>query len=217
MLRRLDLYGLALESVKVQDAETLAALEAYSAGVNAWIEQINTGARGRGAPEFWLFEPEIAAWAPADSIAILKLMALQLTDQAELEVKRARLSMLLTPERLADILPRRRARGLRRCRITRHWCPARCGGEGRAGAAGRPAAVALPGGRHGGRVERLGRHGGTVGRGRRAFGQRPAPGLTAPTIWYLARLELASGGVIGGTLRGCRPCWWGAPTRWAGA
>ena len=37
LLRRLDLYGLALESVAAQDPETLAALEAYSAGVNAWI------------------------------------------------------------------------------------------------------------------------------------------------------------------------------------
>jgi penicillin G amidase len=63
LMRRLDLYGLALQSVEVQDAETLAALKAYSAGVNAWINQINAGARGRGAPEFFLFSSEIAAWA----------------------------------------------------------------------------------------------------------------------------------------------------------
>ncbi len=30
----------------------------------------------------------------------------------------------------------------------------------------------------------------------------PHLGLTAPTIWYLARLELESGGVIGGTIPG---------------
>ena len=71
LMRRLDLYGLALQSVQAQDAETLAALEAYAAGVNAWIGQVNSGARGRGAPEFFLFEPEISVWAPADSIAIL--------------------------------------------------------------------------------------------------------------------------------------------------
>jgi penicillin amidase len=58
-MRRLDLYGLALDSVKAQDAETLAP-EAYSAGVNAWIAEVNKGARGRGAPEFWLFSPEIS-------------------------------------------------------------------------------------------------------------------------------------------------------------
>jgi penicillin G amidase len=46
LMRRLDLYGLALQSVEAQDAETKAALEAYAAGVNAWIGEINAGARG---------------------------------------------------------------------------------------------------------------------------------------------------------------------------
>ena len=43
LMRRYDLYGLALQSVQAQDPETLAALEAYSAGVNAWIEEVNKG------------------------------------------------------------------------------------------------------------------------------------------------------------------------------
>ena len=105
LMRRLDLYGLSLQSVAAQDPETLAALRAYSAGVNAWIGEINNGARGRGAPEFFLFQPEISAWAPADSIAILKLMALQLGDAAQNEVLRARISLLLPQDRLVDILP----------------------------------------------------------------------------------------------------------------
>jgi penicillin amidase len=37
LLRRLDLYGLALQSVAAQDPDHEGALEAYSAGVNAWI------------------------------------------------------------------------------------------------------------------------------------------------------------------------------------
>ena len=64
MLRRLDLYTLAQSSVTAQDAPTITALEAYSAGVNAWITQVNVGARGRGAPEFFFFSNEIAAWQP---------------------------------------------------------------------------------------------------------------------------------------------------------
>ena len=83
LLRRYDLYNLALSSVAAQDPDTLAALQAYSAGVNAWIAEINSGARGRGAPEFFIFSNEIAAWSPADSIAIVKLMALQLSDHAQ--------------------------------------------------------------------------------------------------------------------------------------
>ena len=105
LLRRFDLYGLSVQSVAVQSPGTKAALEAYSAGVNAWITQVNIGARGRGAPEFFFFSNEIAAWQPADSIAIIKLMALQLSSHLEAEVLRARMSLLLPPERLRDVLP----------------------------------------------------------------------------------------------------------------
>ena len=62
-------------------------------------------ALGRGAPEFFLFTQEIAPWLPADSIAVQKLMALQMTDKAALETLRASLSLRLPPERLNDILP----------------------------------------------------------------------------------------------------------------
>jgi penicillin G amidase len=55
LMRRYDLYGLALQSVAVQDAPAQAALEAYARGVNAWIGS-EPGARGRGAPEFFLFQ-----------------------------------------------------------------------------------------------------------------------------------------------------------------
>jgi penicillin amidase len=95
ILRRYDIYGLALKSADAQDAPTKRALAAYANGVNAWIGQVNSGARGRGAPEFFLFEPEIAVWQPADSIAILKLMALQLSTHMTSEVRRARASLLL--------------------------------------------------------------------------------------------------------------------------
>ncbi|NCT11892.1 MAG: penicillin acylase family protein, partial [Rhodobacterales bacterium] len=88
LLRRLDLYGLATSSVAAQDAPTLAALEAYADGVNAWLAEVNSGARGRGAPEMWIFNHPVAPWQPADSLAILKLMALQLSSHLEAEVLR---------------------------------------------------------------------------------------------------------------------------------
>ncbi|MFV2035527.1 MAG: penicillin acylase family protein, partial [Halocynthiibacter sp.] len=105
LLRRLDLYNLAQQSVAAQDEATLDALDAYSAGVNAWLQTVNAGAFGRGAPEFFLFPAEIAPWQPADSIAIIKLMALRLSSQLEGEVLRARLSLILPDERLLDIVP----------------------------------------------------------------------------------------------------------------
>ncbi len=105
LMRRFDLYGLAQSSVAAQDAATQAALTAYADGVNAWLGEVNEGARGRGAPEMWLFNHPIAPWVPADSIAILKLMSVQLQSHLEAEVLRARVSLMLPSERVADILP----------------------------------------------------------------------------------------------------------------
>ncbi|MGL4309929.1 MAG: penicillin acylase family protein, partial [Paracoccaceae bacterium] len=105
LMRRLDIYGLAVSSLAAQDDETRAALDAYSRGVNAWIDIVNRDALGRGAPEFFLFSNEIAVWQPADSIAILKLLAVQMSSHLQSEVLRARISLLLPEERVADILP----------------------------------------------------------------------------------------------------------------
>jgi len=201
LMRRLDLYALSLQSVKAQDAETIAALEAYAAGVNAWINQINDGARGRGAPEFFLFSSEIAAWAPADSIAILKLMALQLTGSAQTEVLRARTSLLLSPDRLGDILPDDPGQGVAALPDYAALVPgvkpaftpldfalgplSPVADSGMAGASN--AWAALPG---------------RSAAGGSLLANDPHLGLTAPTIWYLARLGLQSGGVIGGTIPG---------------
>jgi penicillin G amidase len=201
LMRRLDLYGLAIDSVAAQDPKTLAALEAYAAGVNAWIGEINQGARGRGAPEFFLFPPEIAAWAPADSIAILKLMALQLTGGVQNEVLRARVSLLLPEERLTDILPDDPGQGVAALPDYADLVPGVVPlGDPLQFALGPLSPVAEPG-----RAGASNSWAATPARsaaGGSLLANDPHLGLTAPTIWYLARLELAGGGVIGGTIPG---------------
>ena len=98
-------FGARLAAGDRRVDEAGAALEAYSDGVNAWLRTVQAKALGRGAPEFFLFSPDIAPWTPADSLAIQKLLALQLTDKAGIETLRARLSLVLPPERVRDILP----------------------------------------------------------------------------------------------------------------
>ena len=202
LMRRYDLYGLAQQSVAVQDAPTMEALEAYASGVNSWIAQVNKDARGRGAPEMFLFSSEIAAWQPADSIAVLKLMALQLSGHLQEEVLRARVSLLLPAGRVADILPDDPTQGVMALPdyaalvpgVVPSSAPLRMASDdplspfperGMAGAsnawAAAPARSAA---------------GGTL------LANDPHLGFTAPTVWYLARLELQSGGVIGGTIPG---------------
>ncbi len=200
LLRRFDLYGLATRAVEAQDRPTQDALDAYSEGVNAWLREVNAGARGRGAPEMWLFPQAIAPWQPADSIAVLKLMALQLNGHLDAEVLRARVSLVLEPERVADILPDAPGPGVAALPEYASLVPdvepsfATMGprdalfpnqGPAFAGASNAWAAG----------VSRS-----TTGS--TLLANDPHLGLSAPSLFYLARLELSTGGVIGGTIPG---------------
>ncbi|MGH1354928.1 MAG: penicillin acylase family protein [Thalassovita sp.] len=202
LLRRFDLYTAAQRSVSAQDDRTQTALRAYSAGVNARINEINRDALGRGAPEMFLFNASIAPWTPADSIALVKLMSVQLSGQLETEVLRARTSLLLPDaDRLADILPDAPGSGIAALasyaslfdaplpryaqghRIDDPLSPfprKELAGASNAWAAATHRSAA----------------GGTL------LANDPHLGFSAPTLWYLARLQLQDGGVIGATIPG---------------
>ncbi|ARE38403.1 Penicillin amidase family protein [Rhodovulum sp. P5] len=201
-LRRLDIYGLSRSSVNALEPETLAALEAYARGVNAWIATVNRDARGRGAPEFFLFPPEVAYWQPADSIAIMKLMSLQMSDQLDIEVLRARVSLLLDEARVRDLLPDAPGTGLMDlpdyAELAPGVLPDTAPVHRLAGTTFTPLAqLSLSGASNSwAAAPRRSAAGGTL------LANDPHLGLSAPSIWYLARLELSSGGVIGGTIPG---------------
>ena len=201
LLRRYDLYTLAQSSVAAQDDPTKAALIAYSRGVNAWIGQINQNALGRGAPEFFLFSNEIAAWQPADSIAIIKLMALQLSAHLEFEVLRARVSLLLSDDRLRDILPDDTGAGITAlpdyASLMPDLAPNVTAPQYALGPLSPFPSRALAGASNAwAAAPDRSAVGGSL------LANDPHLGFTAPTIWYLARMELSTGGVIGATLPG---------------
>ena len=105
-VRRLNIYSLAQKSVIVQDNRTQRALESYAAGINARFKEINLKSLGRGAPELLLYNIPLASWHPADSIALLKLFALNSSNHYAKEILRARtLITLPDPKRVKDILP----------------------------------------------------------------------------------------------------------------
>ncbi len=202
LMRRLDLYTLSLSSVPAQDDYTKAALQAYADGVNAWIGQVNKGALGRGAPEFFLFSSSIDAWAPADSIAIIKLMALQLSSHLDSEVLRAEMSMTVGPARLKDILPDDDGAAVatlpqyselmpgvmpapphRMAELDQPLSPFHS--QALAGASNAWAAAPS-----------------RSAAGGSLLANDPHLDFTAPSIWYLARLHLQSGDVIGATIPG---------------
>ncbi|UWQ47574.1 penicillin acylase family protein [Leisingera aquaemixtae] len=202
-LRRLDLYRLAQQSVEVQSPEAMAALKSYAAGVNARLLEINEDALGRGAPEMFLFGMPLPPWQPADSIAIMKLMALQLSGHMREEVLRARTSLALNDEtRIKDILPDAPGTGITALPEYAELVPGArqfasadsteedsllfpVAPRGLAGASNAWAAA-----------PNRSAAGGTL------LANDPHLGLSAPGVWYLARLELGTGGVIGGTIPG---------------
>ncbi|KUJ86079.1 penicillin acylase [Ruegeria marisrubri] len=202
LLRRLDLYRLALQSVEAQDDYTKAALKAYAAGVNARLAEVNEEALGRGAPEMFLFNAPVAPWQPGDSIAIIKLMGLQLSGHLEEEVLRARTSLMLEdPARLSDILPDDPGSGiaalpeyaslfpdLPRYAETIPMPEDPLSPFPRRGLAGASNAWTAAPSRSA--------SGGTL------LANDPHMGFSAPAAWYLARLELANGGVIGASIPG---------------
>jgi penicillin G amidase len=200
LMRRLDLYGLATSSVGAQDDATRAALEAYSRGVNEWIRVVNAEAKGRGAPEFFLFESQIAYWQPADSIAIMKLMALQLSSHVQAEVLRARVS-LLSQDWVRDLLPDVPGPGTAALPPYASLVP----GVPRSYAALRPDTDPLSPLRDADFAGASNVWAAAPSRsaaGGSLLANDPHMELTAPSVWYLARLELKSGGVIGGTIPG---------------
>lgn len=202
LMRRFDLYTLSVQSAEALDPATHAMLEAYSAGVNARLEQINAEALGRGAPEMMLFNAPMAPWRPADSIAINKLLAVQSSNHLEAEVIRARTSLALPDaDRLNDILPASPGSGVAALPEYATLAPGLPQFAGhmrpdphplspflrRAFAGASNAWAAAPS---------RSASGGTL------LANDPHRAFSAPGAWYLARLQLASGGVIGGTIPG---------------
>ncbi|MGR3812782.1 MAG: penicillin acylase family protein [Cognatishimia activa] len=202
LLRRLGIYTLAVSSVESLSERSRVLMTAYANGVNARITEVNEESLGRGAPEMFIFNAPIAPWRVADSISIQKLMSLQLAGHLDEEVLRARVSLALSDEtRLKDILPDHPGKGVadlpefaqlvpgvpkyvQTAELKSHPLspfPER----GLAGASNAWAAAPA-----------RSASGGTL------MANDPHLGLTAPAIWYLARLELSSGGVIGGTIPG---------------
>ncbi len=201
-IRRLDLYALAVASVDVQSEQTLTFLEAYAAGVNAQIAQVNTQALGRGAPEMWLFNHAISPWRPADSLAVAKLMGLQLSGHLDEEILLARTSLALTdPKRVQDLLPDAPGAGV--AALPEYASIAKDLPKFAAGSSKEvhPLSTFKPRGLTGASnawaaAPTRSASGGTL------LANDPHLGFSAPAIWYLARLELQTGGVIGGTIPG---------------
>jgi penicillin amidase len=101
MMRTLGLYRLAEGTVQRLSPGARATVEAYAAGVNAYI------ARHRGAwpPEFYLLRYRPERWTPADSLVWGRMMGLFLSRNWHEEALRAVLAKRLSAAQLELLFP----------------------------------------------------------------------------------------------------------------
>jgi penicillin amidase len=185
-VRTLGLLQHAEADLAALPADARDILEAYAAGVNAWIAE-----RGRfAAPEFLILgAPE--PWKPVDSLLWGKVMGLWLSGNWRTETERARLATLLSPERLQQLWPSDDS-------------------------AGRPDLAALPdAARFAGLLAATPRWGEDAPlpesasnawavapshsvTGGALLAADPHLALQAPALWYLARIELPGGRFLAG-------------------
>lgn len=101
-MRLLGARRLAEASLAKMRSDTRAALNAYAAGVNAWLETRD----GPLPPEFAILGIEPEPWTPVDSLGWGALMSLTLSGNWSGELLRARLYKTLSPAQVDDLYPR---------------------------------------------------------------------------------------------------------------
>ena len=175
--------------------DAVGVLHAYSAGINAWLATRS----GALPPEFVLLGYEPEPWLPKDSLARAGVKLANLVWEWENEGLRGALAARLSPTQLSDLFPEDVDGAL--------------SGAGRAGTlAGRAAVAAqwkslwkaMSGGS---RSESQASNAWAVAGGRTASGlpilaSDPHLALTAPGLWYLARLEAPGLSLAGATVPG---------------
>ena len=97
-LRTIGIRDQAERSIGRLDSVTRAGLDAYAAGVNAFLAT----RRGALPPEFVFFRHEPEPWTPADSVAWVKMMAWDLSGNWSTELARLRLLRRLSPQQIAE-------------------------------------------------------------------------------------------------------------------
>ena len=195
LMLRYNIYGVASQSLSFQNPKTLEALEAYSKGVNSWIEIIEGKGLGQGAPERIIFPLPLEKWTPVDSLAILNLQSVSLASHLTKEVLGQRILdklgleelRQLNPELLPEYFEKNSSEFANATNLNTSLRTENFIFQPPFNASGSNAWVISP--------EK------TV-TNKSILANDPHLDLSAPSIWYLVRLELSSGGVIGATIPG---------------
>jgi len=197
-LRTLGLRRAAEANLRALDAETRRMLEAYAAGINAFLASAPVL-----PPEFWITGTQPEPWTPADSIAWMKVMAWDLGGNWRNEVLRMRLAKTLPLARIQEFVAP--YPGEAPPEITD--LKTLYGALEREGVQLAEDGIRLAELAPGVQPEGIGSNNWVVSGARTASGKPllandPHLGLTAPPVWYFAHLSVAGAIMIGATLPG---------------
>jgi penicillin G amidase len=187
--RTLGIYRLAEQQYALLSPELRAELDAYAAGVNAYLAQH----RGAWPIEYYLLRAEPEPWRPADTLVWAKLMDLQLAGSFYREVLHARLAQRLKPPELAVLYPPYPGDAP----VTLGDVAALRGLPLDALYAALPADAAPVYASNNWVVD--GKH---TQSGKPLLANDPHLGLSAPSVWYLARMETPDASLAGVTSPG---------------
>ena len=190
LMRTLGIARMAGRIVARLDPATVASLEAYAAGVNAFLDSDPV------LPvEFQVFRIKPERWKPADSMGWLLVMAWDLSTNWRTELARVRLAAKLGRERAGELIPPYPGDA--------PWplpdfkaLYAEIDSDARALLAATPP-----------HEEGVGSNNWVVSGARSETGKPllandPHLGLQAPSLWYLAHIATPQANVVGGTLPG---------------
>ena len=200
-IRRLDLYNLARSSAKHQSEQTKSILRAYSNGVNARVKEINEKALGRGSPEMFLYPNEFSFWQPSDSIAIFKLLSLKMTGHIDAEITHAKALLAVdNKDMLSALLPDAPGSPINKLQnikeLSSNFLHYSNNKENFTDLFTFPSFELAGASNVFGATKERSAAGGPL------LANDPHFELSAPSLFYLARLQLKNGGIIGASVPG---------------
>ncbi|HUQ28540.1 MAG TPA: penicillin acylase family protein [Usitatibacter sp.] len=190
LMRTLGMARMAERIVARLDRETVAHLEAYAAGVNAFID-----ADAVLPVEFQVFRIKPERWKPADTMGWLLVMAWDLSSNWRAELARMRFILKMGPERANEIIPPYPG-------DTALPLPDFRAMYAEVEPAARALLAASPSTEHAVGSNSWAVSGARSVTGKPILANDPHLGLQAPSLWYLAHISMPAGNVVGGTLPG---------------
>ena len=105
-LRTMGIHEAAIASLDVMDADTMAMLEGYARGVNAWMERETRVFSSRLPPEYVILGITPEPWTPAHTLTAIKMMSVSLAENVGDEALRLGFHRVgLSEAEIRDLLP----------------------------------------------------------------------------------------------------------------